>query len=131
MAGNVAAFVKRLRKERGLTQEQLAQLAGVSRDTIIQIEKGQKEHGYSTIESVVMALGGNVEEIRGEPRGNQPPPAPLNDDQETLLQRFGALGAEDQARLLDMARRLSASAAGLPPTLESKPGRAKKGSRRS
>ncbi len=41
MSDSVLNYVKELRKERGLTQEELAEAVGVSRQTIISIERGR------------------------------------------------------------------------------------------
>jgi transcriptional regulator with XRE-family HTH domain len=125
----MAAFVKRLRKERGLTQAQLAQLAGVSRDTILQIEKGTGEHGFSTIESVVLALGATVNDARA---GEQPTKAtpPRSPETERLLQMFEALGIEDRALLLSTAIRLYDLAAARTQAHESTPDRPKKATRK-
>jgi putative transcriptional regulator len=41
MNERVQNYVKELRKERGLTQEELAEAVGVSRQTIISIERGR------------------------------------------------------------------------------------------
>jgi putative transcriptional regulator len=41
MNDRVQNYVKELRKERGLTQEELAAAIGVSRQTIISIERGR------------------------------------------------------------------------------------------
>jgi len=41
MNDRVLNYVKELRKERGLTQEELAAAIGVSRQTIISIERGR------------------------------------------------------------------------------------------
>src|SRR5688572_23965722 len=72
MAETVAAFIKRKRKDRELTQAQLGQLAGLSRGTIIEIEKGESEHGYSTIESVIIALGATMDELRASTKDTPP-----------------------------------------------------------
>jgi transcriptional regulator with XRE-family HTH domain len=57
----LAKKVRRLRKLRDLNQVDLAALAGVSRDIILQIEKGEKDHGYSKVVSVLKALDVDIE----------------------------------------------------------------------
>lgn len=41
MSDRVLNYVRELRKERGMTQEELAEAVGVSRQTIISIERGR------------------------------------------------------------------------------------------
>lgn len=48
--------VRELREQRNLTQEQLAELAEVSRDSIKNIEKGKHGPLFETLESLVLAL---------------------------------------------------------------------------
>lgn len=127
MSEQVAAFVKRLRKAKGLTQKQLAQLAGVSRDTIVQVEKGESEHGYSTVESVVLALGGRVDDI-GEVVQAKPTLADATAREgERLLEIFRQLGSDDRAWLLDTAGRLYAMAEARTRARGSKSGLPRKG----
>jgi transcriptional regulator with XRE-family HTH domain len=132
MGGKMAAFVRRLRKERGLTQAQLAQLAGVSRDTILQIEKGSKEHGYSTIESVVSALGLKMNDVKdGDAKPPEPPP--MSRETAHLLQIFETLETENRVLLLATAIRLhdlSIASAARAPAPEPTPDPQKKASRK-
>jgi transcriptional regulator with XRE-family HTH domain len=130
MGGKVAAFVKRLRKERGLTQAQLAQLAGVSRDTILQIEKGTGEHGFSTVESVVLALGATVNDARAGEQGAVKA-QPRSPETERLLQMFEVLGTEDRALLLSTAIRLYDLAAARTQAHLSTPGQPKRAPRKT
>ena len=51
------ADLKRLRKERGLTQEVLADLSGVSRPAIHRVENGQQVPRRGTISKLARALG--------------------------------------------------------------------------
>lgn len=53
LSGNVATW----RKLRGLTQAQLADRAGVSRDTIVRLERGDGGVGIETLLRVLRALG--------------------------------------------------------------------------
>lgn len=53
-----------LRKQAGLTQEQLAKAASVEQTTISQIELGKvRDLRYSTIERLARALGLSIESI--------------------------------------------------------------------
>ncbi len=53
----LAASVQSWRKLRGLTQAQLADRAGVSRDTVIRLEKGDSAIGLEILLRVLHALG--------------------------------------------------------------------------
>ncbi|MBD7954292.1 helix-turn-helix transcriptional regulator [Stenotrophomonas sp. Sa5BUN4] len=52
-----AANVRRLRKERGLSQEELAEAAGVHRTYVGMIERGEKNVTIYNIERIAVALG--------------------------------------------------------------------------
>lgn len=48
--------IKRLRKERGLTQEKLAELANVDPKSIIAIETGKRNPTLKTLNKIAIAL---------------------------------------------------------------------------
>ncbi len=48
--------IKRIRKQLGLTQTELARLSGVSQSTIAKIEKGRIEPSYSVAKRIIAAL---------------------------------------------------------------------------
>ena len=49
--------IKHIRKSAGLTQEALAQAAGVGRVTLVRIENGEQSPRYDTLVSLAQALG--------------------------------------------------------------------------
>lgn len=53
----VGAHIRSLRRERNLTQERLAERAGVSRDTVIYAENGIKAASLDTLHLFARALG--------------------------------------------------------------------------
>lgn len=57
MDSYVIPRLKMLRYVKGLTQQELAEAAGVSRDTYIRIESGQSDAKASTMERIAEALG--------------------------------------------------------------------------
>lgn len=62
--GNLSTIVKKLRKQRKLSQEKLARLANVSNNTIVNIEAGkQKNPTIKTLKKISDALGVAIEEF--------------------------------------------------------------------
>jgi transcriptional regulator with XRE-family HTH domain len=55
--------IRRLREERGLTQEGLAQEAGSTTATISSIERGRSNPNWSTVEAIASALGTSMVEV--------------------------------------------------------------------
>ena len=52
--------IKRLRSERGMTQESLAKRARISREYVARLELGQHDPGLSTLIRLAKALGISV-----------------------------------------------------------------------
>jgi putative transcriptional regulator len=67
-----------LRKEKGLTQSQLARAAGYSRQYIFQLEHGAAQPTWETAKKLARALGVRVQDFdpEEEPPAPEPPPAP-------------------------------------------------------
>jgi len=55
--------LKRLRGDKLLTQNQLAEKAGISRDTMNQVERGRQQPTYLTLCKLARALGVEPEEL--------------------------------------------------------------------
>ena len=53
----VGGRVKELRAREGLTQERFALVAGVNRSYLADIEKGNRNFGFDTLERIVSGLG--------------------------------------------------------------------------
>jgi transcriptional regulator with XRE-family HTH domain len=61
---NLPKVVKKLREEKGLSQEKLARLADVSNNTIVNIEAGkQLNPTIETLMKITKALGVSVEDL--------------------------------------------------------------------
>ncbi len=56
-------YLKRCRQLKGLTQEQLADLVGVRRETIIRLEKAQYNPSLKLAIDISRAVGVPIEEI--------------------------------------------------------------------
>jgi len=52
--------IRRIREERGLSQEELATLAGLHRAYVGQIERGEKNIGLKNLEKIAKALDVNI-----------------------------------------------------------------------
>jgi len=61
----IAVNVKRVRKERGLSQEELADRAGVHRTYVSQIERGVKNATFISLDKIAQALGTPLSELVG------------------------------------------------------------------
>lgn len=87
--------IKNLRKAAGLTQSDLAGMAGLSRSQLSEIETGAKTVNMRRLEAIAKALGVTVPD--------------LMDSQENaeILSLWQALAIEDRAVLLDLARRMA------------------------
>jgi transcriptional regulator with XRE-family HTH domain len=65
---NLAANVRRLREEHGLSQQRMADLSGVPRPTWANLESGGANPTVSVLTRVASALGVRVEELLSAPR---------------------------------------------------------------
>jgi len=55
--------LRKLRKERGLSQDQLAELSGLHTNYVGQVERGEKNLTIETLQKVVEGLGVSFEEL--------------------------------------------------------------------
>ena len=58
---NIAKNIARLRKEKGISREYIAEDADVSRQYIAQIEKGERNVSLETLSKIARSMGVNVE----------------------------------------------------------------------
>ena len=63
--------IERLRKERKITQEQMAKMLGLSRPTYINMENGEREPSVSELERLAAIFGVSASELLGGPRNNK------------------------------------------------------------
>lgn len=59
----ISKKIRELRKEKGLTQEQLAEKAGLPQSHISRLEQGQHSPSHATVEKIAAALGVPVHEL--------------------------------------------------------------------
>jgi len=55
--------IRKIREERGLSQEKLASLADLHRAYVGQIERGEKNIGLKNLEKIANALGVNIKDL--------------------------------------------------------------------
>lgn len=63
--------IERLRKERKITQEQMAQKLGVSRQTYINLENGERDASVSELEKMSAIFGVPITDLLSDPRNNK------------------------------------------------------------
>ncbi len=99
--------MRSIRQSRHLTQDQLARAAGVSRSLVAQWETGRSGFAGKAAH-IAQVLDIPVRLLRPEQKSefdaHAPPASP---SEQALLQVFRELEADDQACLLQIARRLS------------------------
>src|SRR5215469_611566 len=73
----VARNLRRLRVERGLSQENLAADAGIDRTYVSRLERGLENPTIAILEQLADALGAPIVELLAVPAPGEPPPKPL------------------------------------------------------
>ena len=69
--------LRRLRVERGLSQERLALAAGIDRAYVGRVERGSENVTITTLEAMARAMAVQVAELLAVPDANAPRPEPL------------------------------------------------------
>ena len=106
------AFVARLRKEKGLTQRQLAELVGVSDKAVSKWERGLSLPDISLLEPLADALGVTVAELLHGERLDAPLPG---------VQRYAHLPQGGRAARLPLLRPYGAASGGVYPRIRMVP----------
>ena len=94
----VGQRVRHLRKERGLTQSELASRIGIIQSDLCRMEKGEYRVGLDTLLRVLQVFGMEIGEFFDERPANRPA------EESELLQRFRNLSEESRAHVLDYVR---------------------------
>lgn len=86
---------KSLRRARGLSQTELADMAGVEQSTISRIERAHESVTFGKMKAVAAALGVTVADLWTDDRSAS---------EQAILKAFRALPVERQQGWLDLAR---------------------------
>lgn len=108
---DTASIIKRLRKQAGWSQEELAERAKISRGHLAKVETGRSEPGEGWLIRVAHALGGDLEVLTGEAPlpSASPAPAPAPPRSPTPADPLSALETEHlYATLIRVAGRFDA-----------------------
>jgi transcriptional regulator with XRE-family HTH domain len=62
----LATLLRRLREERGITQEQLAFDAGITASALSRIERGLNSPGWATVSRIAGALGIGIAQLAAD-----------------------------------------------------------------
>ena len=101
--------IRNARRERGLTQDELAVAVGVSRSAVAQWETGRAGQLSANLSRIASALGVGVEYLLHGHDKFAPGQAGSGDEL-ALLRLYRECAPEDRQILLRMARRLAAAA---------------------
>ncbi len=85
----IAAQVRRLREDQGLSQAELARLARTSRSQVAAVESGEKSPSIATVEAFARALGVSIALLIDEAPGETHRPDEIDRLATTLRARGG------------------------------------------
>ncbi|MFA5077178.1 MAG: CBS domain-containing protein [Candidatus Micrarchaeia archaeon] len=95
--------IKKMRMRSGITQKQLARLAGISQSTVAKIESGFIDPGYNTVKGIFEALEGLEHASELKARDVMSPHVVFAQPEERLKEVLGAMGKKniDQMPVLE------------------------------
>lgn len=103
---DIGERIRRLRSDRGITQEELAGEVGVSRSAVAQWETGRAGQLTGNLARIADVLGVNLDQLtHGRIKRNNPQAG--NADELTLLRLYRECRPDDRQLLLRTARRLA------------------------
>ena len=110
MASTFAENLVRLRKLRGLSQEELAKLAGVSRGSIINYEKESSGSYIENIKAIAVALNVSIDTLLGTPEYDPAKGPPQHVDARSMkkIQTILALPRDKRFMIYTIAEALAA-----------------------
>lgn len=97
---NFAGRLRKLRKEQGYTQQQLANLLGVTKSAISMYENREREPELSTIQKIATILDVDMDELAGNSTPNEAISLSPFQNMEKLIARNGKLLTEDERNSL-------------------------------
>ncbi|MDP2308838.1 MAG: helix-turn-helix transcriptional regulator [Pseudomonadota bacterium] len=100
LAASIGARMRALRRARGLSQEAVAERAGLQPETISRAETGHRAPSLPTLAAIALGLGCSVGDIVGGP-GIEPLPA-LTDEEQRLLNGWRRLRPRAREHLLGL-----------------------------
>lgn len=103
---DVGRRVAQARKDRGFTQEQLAEAIGIEPVTLSRLETGDRALRLSTLSSIATVIGIPVGDLLDVARTL--PPAEHGPEEAELIRLFGKLNPNQRDVLLRVARELAA-----------------------
>lgn len=106
--------IRAARRERGWTQDELAQAVGVSRSAVAQWETDRTGQLRDNLGRIARALGVSIEHLMHGPALREPAIAATGDEL-ALLRLYRECLPEDRLILLQTARRLARDAQSSPP----------------
>ena len=106
MSEGMAKRIKDLRKEKGLTLEQVADIVGVGKSTVRKWETGMIANmKRDKIASLAKALGTTPEYLMGwEEKKSSPSEPTLTEGEKTMLELFRLVPKDQQQLVLQMIR---------------------------
>jgi|SRR5215212_5569728 len=119
MHGSLATKLRVLRAERGLTVRQVAELSGVAKETVSQIERGERHPYDRTLAKLAHAYDVPVEDLLEEEATSGKGPAlsagqPSRAEQmaQDVAERAHQLTEDVPARMQELAERMASGAVG-------------------
>lgn len=104
--------MKRLRKEKGLTQEELAKMVGATKRQIGSWERGENDLPLDYADSIASVLGCTLDELAGRADGADglgiDPYPSLTQDERELLSLYRNMDVRERSLLMENARAFAA-----------------------
>ena len=105
--------IRALRKERGLNQDQLAELANLNRVTIAKYESGRVEPGAQSIARIADALEVSTDVLLGRSEEIPPKRIPITEEARIVSGGMDKLPKEQREQILNVLRAMFSQNPGL------------------